>query len=241
MYGAERGAPLQESAETVSHALACLTDRLIWPYCLPLMAEMCLELREEIVGAAHEAYIRCAKCNGANLILSGLYDRLARLLEHSLLKERDHIPINCFGNSEIISVQDWLAISGMTQPLAQKWECNGSNVPKETVVNTVRNSLVELRARHDRVHGRRGSAAPPSKPGRTAVVNTAVPHQTFEGGRTYTPLVQQRERSDCEESLVGGAAEIDANTMKDASGAAEEALPAPGYNDDVDDGALPET
>ena len=46
MYGAERSAPLQEIAETVSRALACLIDRLIWPYCLPLMAEMCLELRE---------------------------------------------------------------------------------------------------------------------------------------------------------------------------------------------------
>ena len=29
-------APLQEIAETVSRALAYLTDRLIWPYCLPL-------------------------------------------------------------------------------------------------------------------------------------------------------------------------------------------------------------
>ena len=88
MYGAERSAPLQEIAEAVSRALACLTDRLIWPYCLPLMASMCLELSEEIVGA-HEAYIRCAKRNGANLILSRLYDRLARLLGHSLLDERD--------------------------------------------------------------------------------------------------------------------------------------------------------
>ena len=49
---------------------------------------MCLELREETVGA-HETYIRCAKRNGANLILSGLYDRRARLLGHSLLDERD--------------------------------------------------------------------------------------------------------------------------------------------------------
>ena len=29
--------------------------------------------------------------------------------------------------------------------------------------------------------------------------------------------------------------------MKDASGTAEEASPAPGYNDGLDDGALPET
>ena len=40
---------------------------------------------------------------------------------------------------------------------------------------------------------------------------------------------------------VGGAAEIDANTMNDASGTAEEAAPAPGYNDGLDDDALPET
>ena len=40
---------------------------------------------------------------------------------------------------------------------------------------------------------------------------------------------------------VGGAAEIDANTMNDASGTAKEAAPAPGYNDGLDDGALPET
>lgn len=40
---------------------------------------------------------------------------------------------------------------------------------------------------------------------------------------------------------MDGAAEIDANTMmKDASGTAEEASPAPGYNDGLDDGALPE-
>ena len=40
---------------------------------------------------------------------------------------------------------------------------------------------------------------------------------------------------------VGGEAEIDASTMKDASGTAEEASPAPGYNNGLDDGALPET
>ena len=50
---AVRCAPLQEVAETVSRALAYLTDRLIWPYCLPLMAESCLELYEAIE-EAHE-------------------------------------------------------------------------------------------------------------------------------------------------------------------------------------------
>ena len=49
-------------------------------------AERCLKLHNEIDGA-HGAYIRCAKRNGANLILSGLYDYLARLLGNSLLGE----------------------------------------------------------------------------------------------------------------------------------------------------------
>ena len=45
--------------------------------------------------------------------------------------------------------------------------------------------------------------ASPSKPGPTTVANTAAPHQTAEGRRTYTPLVQQRECGDLdEESLV---------------------------------------
>ena len=128
MYGAERSAPLQEIVGTVSRALACLADRLIWPCCLPLMAEMCLKLREDFWGA-HEACIRCATHNGANLILSGLYDRLARLLGQNLANGtvRDHPPRNRFGNSKIASVQDWLAISGMPQPLVQKWECYGSS------------------------------------------------------------------------------------------------------------------
>ena len=113
LRGAVRSAPLQEIAETVSRALTCLTDRLIWPYCLPLMAEKCLELHEEIDGA-HEAYIRCAKRNAANLILSGLHDRLARLLGNSLLGERDHTPRRMDRNyrftNEVISVQEWIAI-----------------------------------------------------------------------------------------------------------------------------------
>ena len=53
----------------MSHALAYLTDRLIWPYCLPLMAERCLELHEEIDGV-HKAYQRYAKHNAANPIAS---------------------------------------------------------------------------------------------------------------------------------------------------------------------------
>ena len=130
---AVRCAPVQEIAETVSRALAYLTDRPIWPYCLPLMAERCLELHKEIAGA-HEAYMRCAKRDAANLILSDLHDRLARLLGNSLLRERDHTPremdhnFRCTG--EIIPVQEWMAIAGMTQPLAQRCERNGSIVPK---------------------------------------------------------------------------------------------------------------
>ena len=84
--------------------------------------------------------------------------------------------------------KDWLAIIGETQPLAQQRVCSGSNVPKETLAKTVKSNLVELRARHDRVHGRRGGAAPTSKPGLSAEVNTTAPHQTFKGRRTYTPL-----------------------------------------------------
>ena len=81
--------------------------------------------------------------------------------------------------------------------------CSGSNVYKETLVKTVERNLLEHRARHsDRMKGRRGSVASPSKPGPTTVANTAAPHQTAEGGRTYTPLAQQRECGDLEESLV---------------------------------------
>ena len=113
-----RNAPLQEIAETVSRALTCLKDRLIWPYCMPLMAEQFLELHEEIEGA-HEAYIRYAKHNAANPILSGLHDRLALLLGNSLLGERDHAPRRMDRNyrftNEVIPVQEWIAIDGMTQ------------------------------------------------------------------------------------------------------------------------------
>ena len=118
----------------------------------------------------------------ANPILSGLHDRLVRLLGNSLLRERDHpsrrLDRNYRFTNEVISVQEWIAIDGMTQPLAQRCERNGSNVPKETVVETVRNNLAELRARHDCVHGLPGGVTPPSKPGLTAVANEAAPHQT---------------------------------------------------------------
>ena len=40
---------------------------------------------------------------------------------------------------------------------------------------------------------------------------------------------------------MGVTAEVDASMMKDASGTFEEASPAPGYNDGLNDGALPET
>ena len=160
---AVRSAPLQEIAETVSRALAYLIDRLIWPYCLPLMAERCLELHEEIEGT-HEAYMRCAKRNAANLILSDPHGRLSRLLGNSLLRARDHTPremdriFRCTG--EIIPVQEWMAIAGMTQPLAQRCERNGPIVPKETVVDSVRNNLSELRARRNDARPFRGRDAP---------------------------------------------------------------------------------
>ena len=162
-------------------------------------------LREEIVGA-HEVYGRCVTHNDAIPILPGLDDRLARLLAWAqsgeLYSARDQTPRDRDG--EIISVQDWLATIGETQPLAQKRGRDGPNVSKETLVKTVkRNPLVEHRAwRSDRTQGRQGSAALPSEPGLTAEANTAAPHQTFEGVRTYTPLAQQRESGKLEESLV---------------------------------------
>ena len=196
----ELTAPLQEIAAKVSRALACLTDRLRWPYCLPLMAEMCLDLREEIVGV-HEAYRRCVTYNDANPILPGLYNRLAQLLGHSVLAVRDHTPRDRDG--EIISVQDWLATIGETQPLAQKRECDGSNAAKETLVKTVESNLVEHHARHSgSMQSRQGSAAPPHKHGLAAVASTAAHQQTVEGGRIHTPLAQQRESDDLEEPLV---------------------------------------
>ena len=45
---AVRLASLHETAETVSRALAYLTDRLSWPYCLPGTAGQCLALHEKI-------------------------------------------------------------------------------------------------------------------------------------------------------------------------------------------------
>ena len=105
LRGAVRSAPLQEIAETVSRALAHLTDRLIWPYCLPLMAERFMMLHYEIEWA-HGAYIRSAERNCVNRICSDLHDRPARLLGNSLLDERDHTPRSRSGNNEVISVQD---------------------------------------------------------------------------------------------------------------------------------------
>ncbi len=106
----------------MSRALAYLTDRLIWPYCLPAKAEQCLELHERIE-STHSVYQHYAEANAANFILSDLHDNLARLLGNSLLNERDHTPmekdLNWRDTGEIVSVQDWLATAGMTQPLAQ--------------------------------------------------------------------------------------------------------------------------
>ena len=82
---AVRCAPLQEIAETVSRALEYLTDRLVWPYCSPLMAERLMMLHHEIE-LAHEAYMRCAWRSATNRILPDLHDRLTRLLGDSLLE-----------------------------------------------------------------------------------------------------------------------------------------------------------
>ena len=123
-----------------------------------------------------------------------------------LVRARPHpqkIPRNRFGNNEVISVQDWLATRGVPQPLAQRWGRNGSNVSKETVVKTVQSNLMELRARHDREYGHRGSAMPPSELGLTAAANTAAPHHTFEGGSARTPPARRRmERIDPDQSLA---------------------------------------
>ena len=114
-----RLASLQEIAETVSRALAYLTDRLTCPYCPPLMAEIYLETHDEIE-EAHETYRRCAKRNTANPILSGLHDRLARLIEKSL-RARDYTPRrrnhNLRDTDEIIPVQEWMASIGMAQSI----------------------------------------------------------------------------------------------------------------------------
>ena len=68
-----RLASLQETAETVSRALAYLTDRLSWPYCLQVTADQCLELYEKIE-RAHVVYQRYAKRHAANFMLSVLHD-----------------------------------------------------------------------------------------------------------------------------------------------------------------------
>ena len=70
-----------------------------------------------------------------------------------------------------------MAIAGMTQPLAQRCERNGSIVSKETVVETVRSNLAELRARRNDEHGLSGGVTRPSEPGPTVEANEAAHHQ----------------------------------------------------------------
>ena len=65
----------------------------------------------------------------------------------------------------------------MTQPLAQRWGRNGSSMSKETVVETVRNNLAELRARHDWGYCFPRGVKRPSEPGPTAVADDAAHHQ----------------------------------------------------------------
>ena len=131
------------------------------------MAEKFLELHERIEGA-HELYKRYAKRNAANFILSDLHDNLARLLGDSPLGDRDHTPRKMDRNyritNEVIPVQEWIATYGLPQPLAQRWERNGSIVSKETVVETVRHNLAELRSRHDYEHGLPRGVTRPSAP-----------------------------------------------------------------------------
>ena len=170
-------ASLQEIAEEMSRALACLADRICWPYCPPVIAERCSELREEIVGA-HEVYRRYATHNNKHFLLLDLYDGLARLFGGSLASSTalDYAPRDSGGN--IISVQDWVAFRiSITKPLA--WE-REIVVFKKPLVKTVEsNSLDEHRARRrDRMQGGLGSATLPSEPGLAAVANEAAPHQT---------------------------------------------------------------
>ena len=67
----------------------------------------------------------------------------------------------------------------MTQPMAQRCcERNGSIVPKETMVETVRRNLAELCARRNDEKGLSGGVTRLSGPGPTAVANEAAPHQT---------------------------------------------------------------
>ena len=65
----------------------------------------------------------------------------------------------------------------MTQPLAQRCERNGSIVPKETVVETVRRNLAELYARPNDEHVVSYSVTRPREPGPTVVANEAAHHQ----------------------------------------------------------------
>ena len=173
-------APLQEITETVSRALAYLIDRLIWPYCLPAKADKCLALHEKIE-RAHVVYQRYAKHSAANFMHSELHDNLARLLGNSLLDERDHTPMERDDNfrytGEIISVQDWMTTAGMTQPLAQRCERDGSIVSKEAVVETVRHNLAELRARRNDEHGLSRGVRRPIEPGPAVGGKAAAHHQ----------------------------------------------------------------
>ena len=59
----------------------------------------------------------------------------------------------------------------MTQPLAQRCERDGSIVPKETVVETVRRNLAELRARRNDEHGLSRGVKRPIEPGPTVGAN----------------------------------------------------------------------
>ena len=190
--GAARCAPLQEIAETVNRALAYLTDRLTWPYCMPLMAEMCLGLHERIV-STHGWIQLYAEGGAAHPIVSMLHEDLARLLGDSLLDVRDDTPraMDRDGRrtGEIIPVQEWMAGIGMAHPLAQRCERNGSIVP-ETVVETVRRNLAELYARPNDEHVR--------------IISRDAPERAWSdgGGQCGSASSVRRRRSLCPWPIV---------------------------------------
>ena len=92
-------------------------------------------------------------------------------MRETTLPEKMDRNLRC--TDETIPVQERMAIAGMTKPLVQRWERNGSIVPKGTVVETARNNLAELHARRDYERGLPGSVTRPSEPGPTAMANEA--------------------------------------------------------------------
>ena len=123
-------------------------------------------------------------------IRSGLHDRLAQLLGGSLLRVQDHTPgeldHNLRGTDEIIPVQEWMEIAGMTQPLAQRWERNGSMFHR-VQGDRGGNGPEQPSGWRISAHGMTttstafqlpGGVTRPSEPGPTAMANEEALHQT---------------------------------------------------------------